>query len=67
MRLKEFKSAGITAATIGRMSDDGELIRLSRGLYQLPDAPLDANHSLAEAAKRVPEGRSLPHLSPRLS
>ncbi len=56
MRLKEFKSAGITAATIGRMSDDGELIRLSRGLYQLPDAPLDANHSLAEAAKRVPKG-----------
>ncbi|MCE2475781.1 MAG: transcriptional regulator [Alphaproteobacteria bacterium] len=28
--------------------------RLARGLYQLPDAPLDANHSLAEAAKRVP-------------
>lgn len=56
VRLSEFKSAGITAATIGRMQDDGELIRLARGLYQLPDAPLDANHSLAEAAKRVPKG-----------
>ncbi len=56
VRLSEFKTAGITAATIGRMRDGGEVIRLARGLYQLPDAPLDANHSLAEAAKRVPKG-----------
>lgn len=56
VRLSEFKTVGITAATIGRMRDDGEVIRLARGLYQLPDAPLDANHSLAEAAKRVPKG-----------
>lgn len=56
VRLSEFKTAGITAATIGRMRDEEEVIRLARGLYQLPDAPLDANHSLAEAAKRVPKG-----------
>ena len=56
VRLSEFKTADITAATIGRMRDDGEVIRLTRGLYQLLDAPLDANHSLAEAAKRVPKG-----------
>jgi len=55
-RLSEFRKAGITAATISRMLGDGEIIRLARGLYQLPDAPLDANHSLAEAAKRVPSG-----------
>jgi predicted transcriptional regulator of viral defense system len=56
LRLSEFKAAGITAATISRMLQDGEVIRLARGLYQLPDARLDANHSLAEAAKRVPKG-----------
>ena len=56
VRLSEFKEAGITAATISRMSRDGEVVRLARGMYQLPDAPLDANHSLAEAAKRVPKG-----------
>lgn len=56
VRLSEFKVAGITAATVCRMCDDGEVIRLGRGLYQLPGAPLDANHSLAEAAKRVPRG-----------
>jgi predicted transcriptional regulator of viral defense system len=38
------------------MEKDGEVIRLARGLYQLPDAVLDANHSLAEAAKRIPKG-----------
>ena len=56
VRLSEFKEAGITAATISRMVEDRDVIRLARGLYQLPDAPLDANHSLAEAAKRVPKG-----------
>ncbi len=56
VRLSEFKDAGITAATISRMVHAGEVTRLVRGLYQLPDAPLEANHSLAEAAKRVPKG-----------
>ncbi|MDR7145184.1 putative transcriptional regulator of viral defense system [Rhizobium sp. BE258] len=45
----------MTAATISRMERDGEVMRLARGLYQLPDAELDANHSLAEIAKRAPK------------
>jgi len=55
-RLSEFIKEGITAATISRMEQKGLLNQLSRGLYQLPDAPLDANHSLAMAAKLVPNG-----------
>jgi predicted transcriptional regulator of viral defense system len=55
-RLTELRDAGVTAATVSRMERDGEVLRLARGLYQLSDAPLDANHSLAEAAKRVPKG-----------
>lgn len=55
-RLSELQAAGVTAATVSRMVRDGEVVRLSRGLYQLPDAELDVNHSLAEAAKRVPKG-----------
>jgi predicted transcriptional regulator of viral defense system len=55
-RLTELRDAGVTAATMSRMERDGEVLRLARGLYQLSDAPLDANHSLAEAAKRVPKG-----------
>jgi predicted transcriptional regulator of viral defense system len=55
-RLSEFIAAGITSATIARMEKRGELLQLGRGLYQLPDSEFDANHSLAEAAKRVPRG-----------
>ena len=54
-RLAELRSAGVTAATMSRMERDGEVMRLARGLYQLPEAELDANHSLAEIAKRVPK------------
>jgi len=56
LRLAELRDAGVTAATVSRMERDGEVVRLARGLYQLPDAPLDARHSLAEAAKRLPRG-----------
>lgn len=56
VRLREFRAAGITAATIGRMCNDGEVSRLAWGLYQLPDAPIDAHHTFAEAAKRQPKG-----------
>lgn len=56
VRSAEFRQAGVTAATLSRMERSGEVIRLARGLYQLADAPLDINHSLAEAARRVPKG-----------
>jgi len=56
VRLAELRAAGVTAATVSRMERDGEIVRLARGLYQLPDALLDAHHSLAEAAKRLPKG-----------
>ena len=56
VRLADLRAAGVTAATITRMAIDGEVVRLARGLYQLADAELDAQHSLAEAASRVPKG-----------
>lgn len=55
-RLAEFNAAGITATTVSRMEHAGEIVRLARGLYQLPDAALDAQQSLAEAARLVPKG-----------
>jgi len=55
-RLAEFSEAGITATTVGRMERAGEVVRLARGLYQLPDAALDAQQSLAEVALLVPKG-----------
>jgi predicted transcriptional regulator of viral defense system len=55
-RLSELAKAGVTAATVSRMKQKGLIVQLGRGLYQLPDASTDANHSLAEAAKLVPKG-----------
>jgi predicted transcriptional regulator of viral defense system len=55
-RLTEFAAAGITATTVSRMAQTGEVARLARGLYQLPDAALDPQQSLAEAARLVPKG-----------
>lgn len=55
-RLSEFTKVGVTAATVSRMKGKGLIVQLSRGLYQLPDAATDANHSFAEAAKLVPKG-----------
>ena len=55
-RLAEFGQAGITATTVSRMERSGEVVRLARGLYQLPDAALDPQQSLAEAARLVPKG-----------
>lgn len=55
-RLCELLKAGVTAATVSRMHEKGQVVQLGRGLYQLPDAPLDVNHALAQAAKRVPKG-----------
>ena len=56
VRRAEFVAAGITAATIARMEQRGEVVRVGRGLYQQPDRPVDANHDLALAAKLVPGG-----------
>ena len=50
-RLRELMGAGVTAATVSRLEREGQIVRLARGLYQLADASVDTNHSLAQAAK----------------
>ena len=47
-RLVELVEAGITATTVGRIERAGEVVRLARGLYQLPGAALDPQQSLAD-------------------
>ena len=42
--------------TLARLLEDGSLIRVARGLYQLADAETTAPHNLAEVAKLVPKG-----------
>ena len=46
-RLAEIKTTGATAAAVARLEREGAIIRLGRGLYQLPDAPVEAHHTMA--------------------
>ena len=55
-RLSELLATGATATAVSRLERDGTILRLGRGLYQLPDAPFEEHHALAEAAKLVPKG-----------
>lgn len=56
MRLAELKAAGVHTQTLARMTQEGLVDRVGRGLYQLPHAEHSAAHSLAEVAKAVPKG-----------
>lgn len=56
-RARDFQAAGIPRVYLKRLSDDGALVRLGRGLYQEPShAGEDVAHDLAEAARRTPNG-----------
>jgi predicted transcriptional regulator of viral defense system len=55
-RAYELREAGVAAQTISRAVQDGELIRLSRGLYQRAGSEIDIAQTLAEASKKVPRG-----------
>ncbi|PBC21257.1 MULTISPECIES: AbiEi antitoxin N-terminal domain-containing protein [unclassified Mesorhizobium] len=56
MRAYELRKAGIAPETISRAVHNGQLIRISRGLYQRADSEVETEQALAEAAKRVPKG-----------
>jgi predicted transcriptional regulator of viral defense system len=56
VRAYELRSEGIDPKTISRAVESGDLVRISRGLYQRPDSDIDTHQALAEAAKKVPRG-----------
>ncbi|HZV04273.1 MAG TPA: type IV toxin-antitoxin system AbiEi family antitoxin domain-containing protein [Gemmataceae bacterium] len=54
-RARDFRAAGIPLVYLKRLCDEGHLVQLGRGLYQIPEiAGSDAEHNLAEAARFVP-------------
>ena len=56
LRAANAREHGISGVVLSRLVEKGELVRLSRGLYMLPDAELTEHHTLAEVACRVPSG-----------
>lgn len=56
MRAQELREAGISAQTIARAVETGEIERISRGVYQKRGSEIEENQILAEAAMCVPKG-----------
>jgi predicted transcriptional regulator of viral defense system len=56
IRTGEALERGIHRRTLYGLRDDGTLIQVSRGLFQLVDIEIPAQVSLAEVAKKVPNG-----------
>ena len=54
-RARELEDIGVSAATISRSVHSGEILRLGRGLYSLPDSTPDTHETLIEVAKRAPK------------
>jgi len=54
-RSKELREKGVAATTISRALAEGKVIRVDRGLYQLPDSEADINANLVEVCKKVPK------------
>ena len=52
----EIHSLGIHHEYLRQMCTSGELLRVGRGLYSLPDADVTIHHGLILAAKVVPRG-----------
>lgn len=56
VRAQELRKAGIAGTTIQRALENGELVRIGRGLYQDSRSDIDTDQALAEVAKRIPKG-----------
>lgn len=54
-RARELRARGVSGTAISRAVEDGEIVRIGRGLYQLADGQADLHASLAEVTKRAPK------------
>ncbi|MDC7707270.1 type IV toxin-antitoxin system AbiEi family antitoxin domain-containing protein [Vogesella indigofera] len=56
VRPHDLTPLGISRVALTRAVRRGQLERVGRGLYRLPDRPISAHGSFAEVARRVPKG-----------
>ena len=54
-RSRDLASIGVSGTTIARAVVDGVVVRIGRGLYQLPDSEPDLHSGLIEIAKLAPK------------
>ena len=55
LRARDFSDAGIPRNYLQRLTAEGRLVQIARGLYEAPDRPLSAGASLAEVALWSPK------------
>lgn len=51
---RDARAHGVHASTLTRLVRSGALIRVGRGVYELPDADVSEHHTLAEVAAQAP-------------
>lgn len=54
-RSRDLAAIGVAATAISRAVVEGAVVRIGRGLYQLPDSEPDLHSALIEIAKRAPK------------
>ena len=54
-RSRDLTSIGVSGTTIARAVADGVVVRIGRGLYQLPDSEPDLHGGLIEIVKLAPK------------
>jgi predicted transcriptional regulator of viral defense system len=55
-RTRDLQASGMSRVHLAAALRAGEVERVGRGLYRLPESPVGEKHSLVLAAKRVPRG-----------
>lgn len=56
LRARDLKARGYSRAQLGRWVERGELVRVARGLYALPEREVGQHESIVHAAARVESG-----------
>ena len=56
VRAKELNRLGIPTIYLTRLVQEGRIERVNRGLYRFPDAEITEHFTLAQAAKKIPNG-----------
>ena len=56
LRARDVAQLGLSTIALTRLVQAGKLVRVARGLYGLPGAPISEHRSLAEVSARVTKG-----------
>lgn len=56
LRTRDLIAKSIPRVTLTRLTEKGQLDRVGRGLYSLPNVDASEHHALVAASKRVPQG-----------